>query len=60
MSVAADAKNSTPIDSHAFVRNSLFWVPQIIANERTVPATMEIIQLVQQILFKTVRFMAAP
>src|SRR5438046_1009091 len=44
--------------SHAFVRNSLSCCPQIMANERAVPAAMEMMQIVQQTLFSTVRFMA--
>jgi hypothetical protein len=33
MSVAAEAKNSTAIDDHAFQRNSLSYVPQIMERE---------------------------
>src|SRR2546421_1751573 len=58
MSVAAEPKNRTPIDSHDFHRNSLSCSPQIMANERAVPAAMEMMQIVQQTLFSTVRFMA--
>lgn len=44
MRVAAEPKNRTPIGSHAFVRNSLFCSPQIMANKRAVPAAMEMMQ----------------
>jgi hypothetical protein len=53
MSVAAEAKNSTAIVAHAFQRTSLSYGVQIMDNEKTVPATMQMMQIVKQTLFST-------
>src|ERR1019366_6834774 len=61
ISVALEAKNSTATDVHAFQMNWLSGgkVAQIIVNERTVPAMMQMMQIIQQILFKTLKWLCA-
>jgi hypothetical protein len=53
MSVAAEAKNSTVIVAHDFIRTSLSYGVQIMDNDKTVPATMQMMQIVKQTLFST-------
>jgi hypothetical protein len=53
MSVAAEAKNSTATVPHTFKRSSLSYGVQIMDNEKTVPATMQMMQIVKQTLFNS-------
>src|SRR5688572_11470610 len=55
--VVMEPKNRTASDSQAFHRYSLSLLPQIMLNVRAVPATMQMTQIAQQILFKAARFM---
>jgi hypothetical protein len=59
-SVAQEAQNSTAIDVHAFQRNALSSVAQIMVNERAVPTTMQTMQIVQQILFNALQSLTSP
>src|SRR5207244_10661603 len=53
MSVRSEAKNNTPIVPQALTRKSFSWVTQIIDNERTVPPTMQMMQIVKQTRFSS-------
>jgi hypothetical protein len=61
LNVNAEARKKTPIVSHDFHTNFWSWSSnQIIARDSTVPATMQMVQIVKQILFSFWKFMDAP